>query len=90
MMTPNPTPTMLVLFLGVSTFILIMLLPALLELKRPKDAGPRKIENFGIMQYHPTGVDIPLVNIEGEQYGLNRKIVRRIAEIMAILPNMET
>jgi hypothetical protein len=90
MMTPNPTPTMLMLFLGVSTFILIMLLPALIELKRPKDAGPRIIENFGAVQYYPTEASIPLVNIEEEQYGLNRKIARRIAEIMAILPNMET
>ncbi|MGB9714058.1 MAG: hypothetical protein ACPLZC_03650 [Candidatus Bathyarchaeales archaeon] len=67
-----------------------MLLPALLELKRPKDAGPRIIENFDIMQYHPTEAGIPLVNIEEEQYGLNQKIVRRIVEIMAVLPNMDT
>lgn len=78
------------LFLGVSTFIFIMLLPAILELKRPKDAGPRIIEKFGTVQYHPTEASIPLVNIEEEQYKLNKKIVRRIVEIMAILPNMET
>ena len=31
------------LVIVVAAFILVLLLPAILELRRPKDAGPRKI-----------------------------------------------
>ncbi|MGQ9624527.1 MAG: hypothetical protein ACUVUF_04190 [Candidatus Bathycorpusculaceae bacterium] len=67
-----------------------MLLPAILELKRPKDAGPRRIEDFNTIKYSSIKVGIPLVNIEEEHFGLDQKIVSRLAEIIAILPNVET
>jgi hypothetical protein len=67
-----------------------MLLPAILELKRPKDAGPRRIEDFNTIQYPPIKARIPLVNIEEEHFGLDQKIVSRLTEIIAVLPNLET
>lgn len=87
----NPTPTTLIaLFFGVSTFIIIMLLPALFELKRPKDAGPRIImDDIIIAQYFQGRKTFPLQSIEEEKFGFDQVIVKKIADIIAALPNME-
>jgi hypothetical protein len=65
-----------------------MLLPALLELKRPKDAGPKRIEEFNTIKHHPTEANIQLVNIE-EEFNLDQKTLSRIAKVIAVLPNIE-
>ena len=87
-MFPNPTPTtFIMLILGVSTFIFIMLLPALLELKKPKDAGPRMIvDDANFTQ--PKIRNMPIVNVEEEQ-GFDRILIKRIADVIAVLPNLE-
>jgi len=90
-MISNPTPTTLtMLLLGVSAFILIMLLPAILELKRPRDAGPRIIMDDAVIaqrfQYREI---IPLANMEEERFGLDQTIIKRIIDIIAFLPNLE-
>lgn len=81
-MVPNPM-TFIVLFLGVSTFILIMLLPAFLELKKPRDAGPRTIMNNIIL--------IPQFSVimEDEKIVLDQALRQKIASIIAFLPNLE-
>jgi len=84
-MLPNPNPmTFIVLSLGVSTFILIMLLPALLELKKPRDAGPRTIMNniIAIPQ-------LPTI-MEDEKPILDQALYQKLAEILVVLPNLET
>jgi len=80
--TPNPM-TFIMLILGVSTFILIMLLPAFLELKKPKDAGPRTIMNniIAIPQ-------LPTI-MEDETIVLDQALRQKIASIIAFLPNLE-
>ena len=89
-MLPNPTPTLIMLLLGVSAFIFIMLLPALLELKRPRDAGPRIImDDIPITQRFQTREIILLASIEEEKFGLDQTIVKKIADIIAVLPNLE-
>ena len=83
-MLPNPNPmTFIVLSLGVSTFILIMLLPALLELKKPRDAGPRTIMNniIAIPQ-------LPTI-MEDEKPILDQALCQKLAEILVVLPNLE-
>jgi hypothetical protein len=87
-MLPNPTPTtFIVLILGVTIFIFIMLLSVLLELKRPKDAGPRMIvDDANFIQ--PKIRDMPIVNVEEEQ-GFDQILINRIAEVIAVLPNLE-
>jgi hypothetical protein len=35
------------LVIVIAVFILILLLPAMLELRKPKDAGPRRIDEEG-------------------------------------------
>lgn len=67
-----------------------MLLPAFFELKKPKDAGPRIImDDVIIMQYLPKKELLPLQNMEEEKFGLDQAIVKRITEVIAILPNLE-
>jgi len=88
-MIPNPT-TLIMLLLGVSVFIFIMLLPALIELKRPKDAGPRIIMDDVITASRfQARVAVPLSSIEEEKFGLDKTIVKKIADIIAFLPNLE-
>jgi hypothetical protein len=75
------------LILGVSTFIFIMFLPALFELKKHKDAGPRLIMNDApVMQTKMKAVLI--VNVE-EEYGFDQMLVKKMADVMAVLPNIE-
>ena len=81
-MVPNPM-TFIVLFLGVSTFILIMLLPAFLELKKPRDAGPRTIMNNIILI-----PQLPVI-MEDEKIVLDQTLRQKIASIIAFLPNLE-
>jgi len=81
-MVPNPM-TFIVLFLGVSTFILIMLLPAFLELKKPRDAGPRTIMNNIILI-----PQLPVI-MEDEKIVLDQALRQKIASIIAFLPNLE-
>lgn len=69
----------------------IMLLPALLELKRPKDAGPRLImDNITTIRQPQTRLIIPLADIEKEELRFDRMTVRKMMEIIAVLPNIET
>ena len=81
-LSPNPM-TFIMLILGVSTFILIMLLPAFLELKKPRDAGPRTIMNniIAIPQ-------LPTI-MEDENPILDPTLYQKIAEILVVLPNLE-
>jgi len=83
-MIPNPTPTtFIMLVFGVSTFIFIMLLPAFLELKKPKDAGPRTIMNNII------AIPQLLTIMEDEKIVLDQALRQKIASIIAFLPNLE-
>jgi len=87
-MIPSPTPiTFVLIILGVSTFIFIMLLPALLELKKPKDAGPRMIMGQTFFR-QPEIRNVLIVNIEEEQ-GFDQMLVEKIANVMVVLPNLE-
>jgi len=88
-MSPNPTPTTLItLCFGVSVFIFIMFLPALLELKKPKDAGPRRImDDAYTIQPKMVGT-IVIVNLE-EEHRFDQKLVEKIMNIIAVLPNLE-
>jgi hypothetical protein len=87
-MIPNPTPTTFIsLILGLLAFIFIMFLPALLELKKPKDAGPRIIIDCALL-ISPKTRNALIANIEEEQR-LDRALAKKIADIIAVLPNME-
>ncbi len=87
-MIPNPTSIIAVLVLGISILTLIMLLPAFLELKKPKDAGPRRImDNIPGVQVGMMCA-IPLASIEEEQK-FDKALIRPLANVLRILPNLE-
>jgi hypothetical protein len=87
-MIPNPTPIIAILVLGIPILILIMLLPALHELKRPKDEGPRMImDNISEVQIQIMRM-FPIVDIESEQR-FDSTIIQPLAKIIRVLPNLE-
>jgi hypothetical protein len=81
-MVPNPNPTFILLILGISTFIFIMFLPAFLELKKPKDAGPRMIGDYNFSAI------FPITNLE-EKHGFDQALVKKIVDVIGALPNLE-
>jgi len=86
-MLPNPTLTSIILGLGILIFILIMFLPALFELKMPKDAGPRMIKDYGF----PANLaikEVLITNLE-EKQGLDKILVKNIMDAINVLPNLE-
>ena len=88
-MIPSPTlTTFIMLILGVSTFIFIMFLPALLELKKHKDAGPRLIMNDAPVMQPKMRETVLIVNVE-EEHGFDQILARKMVDVMAVLPNIE-
>jgi hypothetical protein len=72
---------------GVIVFFFVMLLPALVELKRPRDAGPRVIlDDVSILRFY--GRFVPLERID-EKIMLEQDVLRRIAEVIAFLPSLD-
>jgi hypothetical protein len=81
-MISNLTPIIAVLTFVIPVLIFIMLLPAIHELKKPKDEGPRTT-----MGDTPE-TQIRIVNIESEQK-FDSAVTQQLANIMAVLPNLE-
>ncbi|MGQ9538345.1 MAG: hypothetical protein ACUVTE_01990 [Candidatus Bathycorpusculaceae bacterium] len=88
-MVPNPTPdSVITLFLGVLTFILIVLLPAIIELKKPKDPGPRIIKDPAVSYDLEMRINY-IIDEYGEEPKLNRSILKELSAILAVLPSLE-
>jgi hypothetical protein len=87
MVSDQAFTTFISLILGVSAFILIMFLPALLELKKPKDAGSRNVSENASNSMDA----LSLQSIEKEEKRrLDTEIAKKISEIIAFLPNLES
>lgn len=87
-MIPNLTPTVLILVLGTPLLILIMFLPALLELRKPKDSGPRRImEKVPELRVDPH-LFVAIANIE-EETKFERSLLSRLTKIVEVLPSLE-
>ncbi|MEM2994730.1 MAG: hypothetical protein QXI91_01765 [Candidatus Bathyarchaeia archaeon] len=84
-MIPNSIPTFIWLTIGILTFLFIMLLPALIELKKPKDAGPRIIMDY-TFDIQPKNVWI--IDMEEEQR-FNQTSAEKLVDIISFLPNIE-
>lgn len=84
LMISNPNPiTFILLTFGILISILAILLPSILELKKPRDAGPRMINGSSVL----IG-SIRILNIEEEQrFDLTH--IEKIADAIAFLPNLE-
>lgn len=86
-MIPNPIPTFILLTLGVLTFLFIMLLPSLIELKKPKDAGPKMIAEYTFGTRSKTQ-DILMMDMEEEQ-AFDQIFIKKMVDIISFLPNIE-
>lgn len=76
--------TLIGTFLGIVTALFLMFMPALMELKRPQDAGPRLIlENF-VMLPAPAP-PLVLIDLEAEA-----QIILTHERFLFFLPNLES
>jgi len=87
-MIPNLTQTILIVILGTPLLFLIMFLPALLELRKPKDCGPRlimdKVPEFHVQPH----VLVAIANIEGE-VKFESSLIPRLLKVIEVLPSLE-
>jgi len=90
-MIPTSTLTSIItLFLAVLAFIIVMLMPALFELKKPKDAGPRiMLEDTLYLQIINASPNIPLLDVDDEKVELNQNIIEKMVKVLAVLPKLE-
>jgi hypothetical protein len=64
-----------------------MYLPAIIELRKPKDSGPRLI-NDNIAKIKISALEIPIANIEEEQK-FDDQLTIGIASFFFLIPNLE-
>ncbi|MBX5321012.1 MAG: hypothetical protein QHH12_03565 [Candidatus Bathyarchaeota archaeon] len=88
-MVPTPTPdSVIMLFFGVLTFIILMLLPAIIELKKPKDPGPRIIKDLIVLCDLDMEIN-SIIDKDGEEPKLDKLILKEVSAILAVLPSLE-
>jgi len=89
-MIPSQIPNILVTSLAtmIAMIIILFFLPAILELKRPKDAGPRIIEDNSA-KITLGRLKIPIVDIE-EGQRLSYQPVIKNAAFLYNFPNIES
>ena len=86
-MIPNLTQTILILVLGTPLLILIVFLPALIELRKPKDCGPRMI--LGKMpEFYVQPRVVAIANIE-EEIKFECSLLPRLLKVIEVLPSLE-
>ncbi len=86
-MLPNLTPMIILLIVTTPLLIFITFLPAFLELKKPKDGGPRLIvENAPEVKTYRYSIQIE--DIEKEQK-FDVSLLQAIAQIIEVLPNLD-
>ena len=86
-MMPDASSMFAIFFLGAPILLLIMFLPSVLELKKPRDAGPRlMMDNFSVVLQLLNVA--PLVNIE-EGPQLEAKLAPAIAGVLSFLPKLD-
>lgn len=78
-----------VVMLGAPFLLIIMLLPTLLELKKPKDAGPRLIMPNASLPISPQEIKVNrIVNIE-EKCQFDIKLLPLVSRALNVLPDLE-
>jgi len=87
-MIPNLTSMITILIVATPVLILILFLPAIIELKKPKDQGPRMIM-AGIPEVSTSSIRvIPIANMEYEQK-FDSSLIQTMAKIIAVLSSLE-
>lgn len=87
-MIPNPNPLFeIALFFGILFFIILTFLPSIIELKKPKDPGPRIIREYDIVYIH----DLDLKKTyEEDELKVNTLIFRDAMAFLTFLPDLES
>jgi hypothetical protein len=89
LMSPDPTSVMMFVTLasGVVVFILVMFLPALFELRNPKDSGPRKLLDESLDAVS----QMKIASLErGEETLADPALVKKVASVLSVLPDLES
>ena len=87
-MIPNPTSIIAILVLGTPILISIMFLPAILELRKPKDGGPRIIRDGIPEALFQVSEVFSIVNIEEEQE-FDVSFLKPLSKVIGVLPSLE-
>ncbi|MEM2688962.1 MAG: hypothetical protein QXR01_03860 [Candidatus Bathyarchaeia archaeon] len=73
-------------FFGVLLFIVFTFLPSIIELKRPKDPGPRVIKEYDLISLH----DLDMKKVwEENEVKVNLSAFKEVGAILAFLPDLE-
>jgi len=83
----NPNILIATLIITTAIVIILFFLPALIELKKPKDAGPRLIDN-NIPKIRIGTLKVPITDIEEEQKSTYKSTIQ-IEDSLYTLPNLE-
>jgi hypothetical protein len=89
-MIPNLTAIIL-LIVATPMLILAVFLPTIIELKKPKDRGPRVImAEFPEAQAHRSRIipTLSIISVEEEQK-FDRSLIQSIARVIEVLPSLE-
>jgi hypothetical protein len=86
-MIPNLT-AIIIIIATTPALILLMFLPAFIELKKPKDHGPRTIAMEKSEMNSLIARLLPIANIEDEQ-NFDSSLIQGIAKIVDFLPSLE-
>ena len=87
-MIPNLISAIILIVLGTPALIIVVFLPALLELRRPRDRGPRIIMedvHVGIVGLLSVAT---IFNIE-EEHRFDRSLLPRLLKVIEVLPSLE-
>lgn len=88
LMIPNLISTILLIALGTPALILVIFLPAILELIKPRDAGPRMImQEIRREPVTRRGVTA-MFNLE-EEYESDFSLLPRLLHVIEFLPCLE-
>lgn len=72
---------------GVMIFILLLFLPALFELRNPRDAGPRKIMSETVDSEN----QMKITSMErNEEIAVDQALLKKVASVISVLPDLET
>lgn len=85
-MIPNLT-TIILMIATTPVLILMMFLPAFIEMKKPKDTGPRMISMANSGTLFVTRF-LHIANMEDEQ-NFDNSLIQRTAQIVDVLPSLE-
>ena len=86
-MIPNVALITAILVIGIPVFILVMLLPAIIELKKQRDEDSDNKDNISEVLIQIMRMT-HIVNIESEQK-FDGGVTQPLAKIISFLPNLE-